>query len=231
MSLAANLDQVSLQISQASAAAGRQPAGVQLIAVSKTVDAAAILAMYNVGQRDFAESRPQALRDKALELVANNINWHFIGSLQTNKIKYVYPVAALVHSIDRRELLEEFSGWQQKTGRKCPVLLQVHISREAAKQGFACDEVLDVIREYRQSPHLDIRGMMGMAPFDAQEPLIRACFRELADLFAASRELAGPAYRAEHLSMGMSGDFKIAIAEGATMVRIGTALFAGENNR
>lgn len=228
MSLAANLSQVNLQIAEATAAVGRPPGSVKLIAVSKTVGTDVIARMHRLGQVDFGENRPQVLRDKARELDNAGLNWHFIGPLQSNKIKYVYPVAALVHSIDRRELLEEFAAWHQKTGRRCPLLLQVHISREAAKQGFACDEILDVIREYRTSPHLDMRGMMGMAPLDADEQLTRACFHELSQLFTASRELSGPAYRAEELSMGMSGDFKLAIAEGATMVRIGTALFAGE---
>ena len=228
MSLAANLSKVQSAITAAAAAAGRDRNQVGLVAVSKTVDSNTIRAMHALGQLDFAENRPQMLRDKARELADLSINWHFIGPLQSNKIKYVYPIASLVHSLDRRELLEEFSAWARKTGRLCPALLQVHISREAAKQGFACDEILDIIREFRDSEYLDLRGMMGMAPLDADAATTRACFHELAGLFAASRSLQGRAWNPQHLSMGMSGDFDLAIAEGATLVRIGTALFTGE---
>lgn len=228
MPLAANLAKVQSAIAAAAAAAGRDQAQVGLVAVSKTVDSATIRAMHALGQRNFAENRPQMLRDKARELADLSIDWHFIGPLQSNKIKYVYPVAGLVHSLDRRELLDEFAAWACKTGRLCPALLQVHISRETAKQGFACAEILDIIKEFRDSEYLDLRGMMGMAPLDADEATTRACFHELAELFAASRSLQGRAWHPQHLSMGMSGDFHLAIAEGATLVRIGTALFSGE---
>lgn len=231
MSLNTNLQKIQAQIVAHAQAAGVNPGSVKLIAVSKTVDSRTIRAMHALGQVDFAENRPQMLRDKVRELADLQIRWHFIGQLQSNKIKYVYPVAALVHSVDRRELLEEFCEWHQRTGRKCPLLLQVHISREAAKQGFACEEVLAVINEYSQSQHLDMRGLMGMAPLDGDEQTVSACFRELAELFAASRKHAGPAWKPEELSMGMSGDFHLAIAEGATMIRIGTALFAEEGGK
>ena len=102
---------------------------------------------------------------------------------------------------------------------------EVHISREEAKQGFDVEEILDVIKDYRENENLDIRGLMGMAPLDADDEKVRACFKELSDLFEASKKLEGPSYKAQELSMGMSGDFPIAIAEGATLVRVGTALF------
>lgn len=228
MSLAKNLAEIQKAIEAAAALVRRHPENIQLVAVSKTVGSETIRAMHALGQCDFGENRPQALRDKARELADLPIRWHYIGPLQTNKIKYVYPVAALVHSIDRRELLHEFIAWHQKTGRKCPVLLQVHISREEAKQGFACDEILDVIREFRDNPHLDMRGLMGMAPLDADEQTTQACFRELSSLLAASHGLAGLAWQPRELSMGMSGDFQLAVAEGATLIRIGTALFTDE---
>jgi len=230
MTLLQNLQQLNAQIREAATASARPAESVKLIAVSKTVSSEVIRQMYGLGQRIFAENRPQSLRDKVKELSDLQIDWHFIGPLQTNKIKYVYPVASLVHSIDRVELLEEFIVWQQKTGRKCPCLLEVHISEEEAKQGFACDEILDVISRYRASESLDIRGLMGMAPFVDDESIVRACFERLSRLFVSSRSLEGRAYRAQELSMGMSGDFIAAIGQGATMVRIGTALFSvGEN--
>lgn len=224
--LAENLARIKHEIAEAERHAGRATGSVQLCAVSKTVDHNVIAALHGLGQQVFGENRPQSLRDKSTLLQQTGLSWHFIGSLQTNKIKYVYPVAELVHSIDRRELLDQFANWHEKTGRLCPILLQVHISQEEAKQGFACEEILQVIEDYNNNEHLDIRGLMGMAPFVEDEGLIRTCFRQLHELFAQSRTRQGSSYQAQHLSMGMSGDFKIAIEEGATIVRIGTALFA-----
>ena len=225
MTLKDNFEKITNQISNTIEKAGRKSGSVRLLAVSKTVGSDKIQEMFDFGQRAFGENRPQSLRDKAKELEKLPIEWHFIGHLQNNKIKYVYQVAALVHSIDRRELLDEFIDWAKKTGRKCPVLLEVHISGEEAKQGFEVEEVLDVIKDYRDNEFLDIRGMMGMALLDADNSLIRACFKKLADLFEQSKSLEGPAYKAMELSMGMSGDYQIAIEEGATIVRVGTALF------
>lgn len=224
--LAENLARIKNEISEAELHAGRPAGSVQLCAVSKTVDHNVIAAMHGFGQQVFSENRPQSLRDKSALLQQTGLSWHFIGALQSNKIKYVYPVAELVHSIDSRDLLNQFSAWHQKTGRLCPILLQVHISKEETKQGFACEEILQVIEDYNNNEHLDIRGLMGMAPFVEDEHIVRTCFRQLHELFAKSRALQGASYQAQHLSMGMSGDFNIAIEEGATIVRIGTALFA-----
>ncbi len=225
MSLSENLNNIKNQISNSLKESGRTQNSVKLLAVSKTVGCDKIKEMFELGQRDFGENRPQVLRDKAKELESLPINWHFIGHLQTNKIKYVYPVATLVHSIDRKELLEEFVLWAKKTGKKCPILLEVHISKEEAKQGFDVDEVLDIIKEYQNNEYLDIRGLMGMAPLEATDNKVRACFHELKNLFQKSKSFEGASYKAEILSMGMSGDFPIAISEGATIVRIGSALF------
>ncbi|GAB4284791.1 MAG: YggS family pyridoxal phosphate-dependent enzyme [Candidatus Rifleibacteriota bacterium] len=228
MSLKDNLERVLTAIRNAEKRAGREAGSVKLVAVSKTVDSATIKEMHAAGQIVFAESRPQMLRDKARELSETDIRWHFIGPLQSNKIKYVYPVSELVHSIDRVELLDEFIKWKIKTGRKCPCLLEVHISGEESKQGFAPDEVLEVIKGYNNNESLEIRGLMGMAPFVADENIIRSCFRKLANIFERSKALEGQSYQAVELSMGMSNDFEIAIEEGATLVRVGTALFAGD---
>lgn len=215
-------------ISDAEKRANRPDGSTKLVAVSKTVDEEKIKEMFATGQQIFAEGRAQLLRDKAKCLSEVDIHWHFIGPLQKNKIKYVYPLAELVHSIDRVELLDEFAAWARKTGRKCPCLLEVHISEESNKQGFAPEEVLQVIERYRDNELLDIVGLMGMAPFVAEEKVIRGCFRKLAQLFSQSKKLEGISYHAKELSMGMSNDFEIAVEEGATLVRVGTALFAEE---
>lgn len=228
MYLAKNFERTLALIRESAIHAGRPSDSVRLIAVSKTVDSEVIRKAHALGQLDFAENRPQVLRDKVRELSDLAVKWHFIGPLQTNKIKYVYPLADLVHSVDRCELIEAFIDWQKKTGRKCPCLLQVHISGEETKQGFACDEILSIIAAYNNNPHLDIRGMMGMAAFDSDETVVRCSFRKLKQLFEMSKKLEGSSYKAVELSMGMSGDFVPAIEEGATIVRIGTALFSQE---
>ncbi len=222
-----NLEKVLNAIRAAEAKAGRPTGSVRLVAVSKTVDEPIIREMFAAGQVVFGENRPQMLRDKARSMADLGIHWHFIGPLQSNKIKYVFPVAEMVHSIDREELLLDFAAFAVKTGRKCPCLLEVHISDEESKQGFAAEQVLDVIRKFRNHEHLDIQGMMGMAPFTDDESLIRRSFSRLGALFSASKDLEGSAYHARELSMGMSNDFVIAIEEGATLVRVGSALFAG----
>ncbi|NLI79646.1 MAG: YggS family pyridoxal phosphate-dependent enzyme [Candidatus Riflebacteria bacterium] len=225
MELAANLRQVRERIAEAARRAGRDPAGIRLVAVSKTVEADVIRALVAAGHTLCGESRPQVLRDKARLLADTPVRWHFIGPLQSNKIKYVYPVAELVHSIDRPDLLDAFAEWARRTGRRCPCLLEVHISDEATKQGFDPQEVLGVIERIRDNPDLDVQGLMGMAPFVPEEAPVRAAFRRLAGLFEASRALEGRGYRARELSMGMTDDFPLAVEEGATIVRIGRAVF------
>lgn len=229
MDLASNLDRIRSRIKSAAEGCGRRPEDVRLIAVTKSVGVDTISLLHQAGQRLMAESRPQALRDRANHLAGKQISWHFIGPLQTNKVKYVYPIAEMVHSIDREELIDEFGRWAQKTGRKTPFLLEVHISPEPAKQGIDPKHLLKMIERIRNRPDLDIRGLMGMAPYVDDPNVIRASFRQLAGLLVESRALEGAAYKACELSMGMSDDFDIAIEEGATMVRIGTALFDDGN--
>lgn len=228
MSLRQNLENIPTKIAEATKRAGRPEESVRLVAVSKTVNEAAIQEMFAQGQTVFAENRAQSFRDKTRNLSDLSIEWHFIGPLQSNKIKYVFPLASLVHSIDRVEILDHFAQWHTKTGRKCPCLLEVHVSDEKTKHGFAPDEVPRVIEKYRNNEHLDICGMMGMAPFVDDEKIVRESFRTLKQLFDKSQDFEGAAYQAKELSMGMTNDFVIAIEEGATLVRIGTALFSGE---
>jgi len=226
MDLRRNLQAVLDRIAAAAGRSGRPAQAVTLVAVTKTVEPAVMADLHRAGQAVFGENRPQALRDKSKALAPLPIRWHMIGTLQSNKIKYVYPLVEMIHSVDRRDLLEEFPRWAEKTGRVCPCLLEVHISDEETKQGLAPEEVLGVIEACRERPGLDIRGLMGMAPFVDDPAVVRGAFRKLAGLFQASRALEGPSYHARELSMGMSDDFEIAIEEGATIVRVGRALFA-----
>ncbi|HNV68087.1 MAG TPA: YggS family pyridoxal phosphate-dependent enzyme [Candidatus Ozemobacteraceae bacterium] len=225
-----NLADVKTRIAQAAQRAGRSPETVKLVAITKTVGVSEIRQLIAAGQTTFGENRPQALRDKVTELTGvKSIHWHLVGTLQSNKIKYVYPVAEMIHSIDRRDLFEDLARWTAKSGRACPLLIEVHISPEDTKHGFAPEEILPLLRELRSRDDLNVQGLMGMAPFTDDLEMIRRCFRGLAELFQRSRELEGPGYHALELSMGMTDDFEIAIEEGATLVRIGRALFVDEH--
>ncbi|MFZ2959832.1 MAG: YggS family pyridoxal phosphate-dependent enzyme [Candidatus Ozemobacteraceae bacterium] len=226
MDLLQNLTHVRERIASAAGRSGRVAEAITLVAVTKTVDAGIIRALALAGQTKFGENRPQILRDKSRLLADLSVSWHQIGTLQSNKIKYVYPTVELVHSIDRPAIIDAFAEWAEKTGKCCPCLLEVHISDEESKQGFDPGEVLDVILKLRDRPGLDVRGMMGMAPFTEDRNIVRAAFKKLRRVFEESRQCEGRSYRAVELSMGMSDDFEIAVEEGSTMVRVGRALFS-----
>ncbi len=227
MGISENLSKIKAKIRTTAERVGRNPEAISLVAVTKTVGIQEIKALLDAGHSILGENRPQALRDRMKELPDLPVRWHFIGTLQANKIKYVYPFVEMVHSVDSVDLLENFGEWFRKTGRRCPCLLEVRISSESTKHGFSIGEIPTLLRNIQNRPDLDVRGFMGMAPFVEDSEIIRRSFRSLNDLFSASKEFEGPAFRASELSMGMSDDFPIAIEEGSTMVRIGRALFEG----
>lgn len=207
--------------------AGKIPAGVTLIAVSKTQPAENISELYAAGHRVFGENRAQELAMK-YDVLPKDIQWHMIGHLQTNKIKYIAPFVHLIHSVDSEKLLAEINRQASRLGRIIPCLLQVHIAEEETKFGFSPDEV----RQFLASPGLDemknvtVRGLMGMATFTSDEEQVRREFRMLRLLFEKLKGSAlPPGVTMQELSIGMSGDFQIAIEEGSTMVRVGTAIF------
>jgi len=228
---------------------------VQLVAVSKTKPAEEIRALYELGQRDFGENYVQELVDKQAQLPAD-IRWHFIGHLQSNKVKYIAPFVYLIHGVDSFKLLKEIDRQAAKNGRSIDVLLQVHIAREETKFGLDAaelEEVMEIGRaEVGQAPKAEgrqrsdgreeelknvrVRGLMGMASFvhDTDPEKVREEFRGLKALFdkyfRAMGQQAGPASPGglsggPWLSMGMSGDYKMALEEGSNMVRIGSLLF------
>jgi pyridoxal phosphate enzyme (YggS family) len=203
------------------------PPGVRLIAVSKTQPVAVIRAAYEAGQRAFGESRPQALLEKAAQL-PGDIEWHFIGHLQTNKVKQVAGRVHTIHSVDSERLLLELDREARRQSCLQRCLLQVHIAQEPTKFGFAPDALvaLAATRLFDRLPHLQPAGLMGMASLTDDVEQIRREFRSLRRLFTELRHTCfahSPAFC--ELSMGMSNDYPIAIEEGSTMVRIGTALF------
>lgn len=205
---------------------------VTLVAVSKTKPVSDILELYNLGQRDFGENYVQELCDKQKEL-PSDIRWHFIGHLQSNKVKYIAPFVHLIHGVDSFKLLTEINKQGVKNNRIINCLLQVHIATEETKFGFGDDELLLTIEQYNNSTmqNINICGLMGMASFSNDMELVRTEFRNLKRLLDGCRlPLTGYQKPATGiLSMGMSSDYKIAVEEGSNMVRIGSMLF-GERN-
>lgn len=203
------------------------PEGVELVAVSKFHPAEALMEAYGTGQRIFGESRALELEAKAKELPAD-IEWHFIGHLQTNKVRKVVAHASLIHSIDSERLLRAVDDEAAKAGRHVGVLLQLHVAKEETKFGFTPDELLGFVTPelLASLKAVEIRGVMGMASNVDDEERIRADFREIRAAFDSLRNgvLAGhPGFRT--VSMGMSHDWPIAVEEGGNMIRVGTSIF------
>ena len=207
------------------------PSTVKLVAVSKFNPSEAIMEAYQAGQRVFGESRPQELLQKVQELPCD-IQWHFIGHLQTNKLKMVLPYAALIHSVDSERLLMEINKYAVKNKLKVKCLLELFVAQEETKQGFSKEELMELMEKLQQEPlqGVEICGLMGMASFVEDEQQIRGEFAALKETFDQVREK----YISTHpnfneLSMGMSGDYRIAVEMGSTMVRIGTTIFGARN--
>lgn len=200
------------------------PSTVQLVAVSKFKPASDILEAYRAGQRAFGENRPQELAAKAAEL-PTDIQWHFIGHLQTNKVKLVVPHATLIHSVDSERLLAEIDKVSRNLGKTSDILLEVHIAEETTKQGLSLEEAEALAGRMAAYPNVRLRGVMGMATFTDDMAQVR---REFRTLKALSERLSGiPG--CDQVSMGMSEDWPVAVEEGTTIVRIGTAIFGKRN--
>lgn len=204
-----------------------QAAGVRLVAVSKTKPTSAILDLYEQGQRDFGENKAQELAPK-YEALPKDIRWHMIGHLQTNKVKYIAPFVHLIHSADSEKILQEINKQAAKHDRVIDCLLQFKIAAEDTKYGFDLPtaEAMLASVAWQELQHIRIVGVMGMATFTDDEAQVRAEFSRLQGIFEhlQGKYFAGNAAFRE-ISMGMSDDYHLAIAEGSTMVRIGTLLF------
>ena len=208
------------------------PNGCTLIAVSKTNPAEKIQEAYDAGQRAFGENRVQELTPK-FEALPKDIQWHMIGHMQSNKVKYIAPFIHLIHSVDSFALLEEINKQARKVNRVIPCLLQIHIAEEETKFGFSEDEIMNMISLEKIKPlqNVSIIGLMGMATFTTNTDQVRKEFKGLKQLFEKIKKLQLPSnITMKELSMGMSGDYKIAIEEGSTMVRVGSAIF-GEREK
>ncbi len=209
-----------------------QANGVTLVAVSKTKPASDILELYSLGQRDFGENYVQELVDKAAQL-PKDIRWHFIGHLQSNKVKYIAPFVHLIHGVDSLKLLKEINKQAAKHNRIIDVLLQVHIAQEETKFGFDAYELQELLQthsaELQELSGVRVCGLMGMASFSDNTELVRSEFHQLRSLFEQHRSRTADNIQLTILSMGMSGDYKMAIEEGSTLVRIGSLLFGSRN--
>ena len=216
------LDHVRSRIAAAAAEAGRHPAGIQLIAASKTFDAAAVRDAHAAGQVDFGENYVQEALDKMGELGDLPLVWHFIGPIQSNKTRAIAEHFDWVHSVDRLKIAERLSAQRPASLPVLDVCLEVNISGEASKGGVSAEDLPALAQAVSRLPRLRLRGLMAI-PAPSTDPLVqRAAFAAVRRLYEA---LQGSGYALDTLSMGMSGDLEAAIAEGATMVRVGTALF------
>jgi pyridoxal phosphate enzyme (YggS family) len=204
---------------------GQLPPEVLLVAVSKTKPLEDLQAAYDAGQRDFGENRVQEMAEKHAAL-PQDIRWHMIGHVQTNKIKDFVSWVHLVHGVDRLKVLEVLQAEAAKAGRTVDALLQVHIAQEETKFGFSSEELIPLMTRAALSayPNVRIRGLMGMASFTPNQQQVAREFAELRALFLAGKEQLGLDYL-DTLSMGMSGDWPVAVANGSTLIRVGSALF------
>ena len=217
MSISSNIEKLRKEI----------PVGVTLVAVSKTMPVEIIREAYDAGQRDFGENRVQELLAKVPELPPD-INWHMIGHLQTNKVKYIAPFVHLIHSVDSLKLLRVMEREAAKAGRTLDFLFEMHIAEESSKFGFAFEELMDILQgdEWRSFKHVRCRGVMGMATFTQDKTQVKREFGMLKKYFDDLKEgIFSQEQDFSVLSMGMSGDYQNAIEEGSTMVRIGTLIF------
>ena len=218
MSLKANLDDVRKRIENACLKSGRNANEVTLVCVSKTIPADIINEAAALGESVFGENRPQELRDKFDKV--DGATWHLIGHLQSNKVKYVVGKASLIHSIDSLSIAEAVNTQAKKLETVQDILLEVNISGEESKYGLTTEEIPNIIKGIEMLPNLRFRGFMTMAPLGAPEDEIRSIFKKAKELFNAHKKDG-----AAILSMGMSNDFEIAVEEGATLVRVGSAIF------
>lgn len=219
-----NFDEVKRRIQAACQGCGRNEDEITLVAVSKTKPVETLLEAYNLGARIFGENKVQELVDKA-SLLPTDIRWHMIGHLQTNKVKYIVGKAKLIHSVDTLRLAEAIDKEALKKGIIADILAEVNVSGEENKFGLSVGEVPAFMERMQRFPHLRVKGLMTVAPYTKKPEENRQYFRRLRQLAVDIGRKKADNVKMDILSMGMTGDYQIAIEEGATMLRVGTALF------
>jgi len=219
------LEQVRGRIRQTAESCSRDADSVRLVAVSKTIPAGTVKAAIEAGVTILGENYMQEAREKFNTLVQYPVSWHFIGHLQSNKAKYAVRLFDLIHSVDSFKLARELDKQAKKVDKIQQILVQVNISAEGTKSGISADEAPGLISEISRLENLSIRGLMTMPPYFYQPEKVKPFFAALRELRDRIKTQAPPNVSLEELSMGMTGDFEVAIEEGATLVRIGTAIF------
>jgi len=228
MDISTNLNSIRQAIEAACTRVGRDPASVLLVAVSKGHPPEKVRDASAAGQMVFGENRVQEARVK-IEECPGRLRWHLIGHLQSNKCRDAVELFEMIESVDSLPLAQEISKWANKQAKTMPVLLEVNVAGEATKFGFKPDQLLSTLSEINALPKIEIHGLMTIAPWTAEPEKVRPIFRRLRELKEQADQIIGAPL--PHLSMGMSGDFAVAIEEGATIVRIGTALFGPRSLR
>ena len=223
-----NLEFVEARIQAACDRAGRKRDEVTLIAVSKTKPVSMLQEAYDLGVRIFGENKVQEIRDK-YEALPKDIEWHMIGHLQTNKVKYIVDKVKLIHSVDSLKLAETIEKEAEKHNCTADILLEVNVAEEESKFGLKSEEVLPLYDEIRQYSHINVRGLMTIAPFVDNPEKNRTIFADLRKLYVDIKEKNIDNDTVSILSMGMTNDYEVAIEEGATMVRIGTGIFGARD--
>lgn len=223
-----NFETVEKKVAAACVRAGRDRSEVTLIAVSKTKPIEMLQEVYDAGARDFGENKVQEICEK-YDKLPSDIRWHMIGHLQRNKVKQVIDKATMIHSVDSYRLAQEISVQAQKKGLTIPILIEVNIANEESKFGISAEDTIQLVEEVAALPNLSIKGLMTIAPYvvDAEEN--RLYFRQIKQLSVDIKNKNIDNVSMDVLSMGMTGDYEVAIEEGATMVRVGTGIFGARN--
>ena len=224
MSIAENLSRIKERMAEASIRSGREPSSVKLVGVTKTVDLDRIKEAVSAGLQILGENYVQEARDKIKEL-KDRVSWHFVGRLQTNKPKYAVKLFDMIQTVDSFRLAQELNRRAQPLGRTVPIIIQVNLASEVSKGGVEPSECLSLIRQVSVLENLQIRGLMTMPPFFDQPERARPYFAQLREMSQKIAEAQMEGVEMNELSMGMSGDFEAAIEEGATLIRVGTAIF------
>jgi pyridoxal phosphate enzyme (YggS family) len=221
MDIAANLNSVRQRIARSAEKAGRDPAGVALLTVSKGHPAEVVRAAAELGLTLFGENRVQEARAK-IGLCPGRLRWHLIGHLQSNKCRDAVHFFEMIQSVDSLSLAVEINRWAEKSAKTIPVLLEVNVAGESSKFGYAPEKVLAELKEINALPKIEVHGLMTVAPFSPDPGKVRPVFRRLRELKGQCENILGAPL--PHLSMGMSGDFEVAVEEGATIIRLGSAI-------
>ncbi|MBA1333768.1 MAG: UPF0001 protein YggS [Firmicutes bacterium] len=225
MSIRSNIQEIEYRIAKAASMAGRSRDEIKLVGVTKTVGIETIKEAIEAGINVIGENRVQEMEEKYGKLLDYPLEWHLIGHLQSNKVKYIVDKVDLIHSIDRMSVVEEIEKRAAGIDRRVDVLLQVNVSGEETKFGIPPEKLMGFIDRARQCKFMNIKGLMTIAPYTEDPETVRPVFRKLHEIFMELKEKKLDGVSMEYLSMGMTGDFEVAIEEGANIVRIGSGIF------